>query len=197
MRHFEGCPGENGGWPGDQRGAGQLPNYRLADRLLPPRFGLAVIHQQVAEAQAPGCAKIQHPPTDSTLEDNGSITERAERHGNGYSSNGIVHNLVPDKQLNGIRACVTADLKVDDRFIRFEPGICLIDRDEPGSIERGNPVFRWPSRENLIIMDTMFAKVGLEFYRSELRRRLRRQQFTGGGRETCKRGSRSLCSASD
>src|SRR5260370_1311762 len=83
----------------------------------------------------------QHAPTDSTLEDNGSITERAERHGNGYSSNGIVHNLVPDKNLHGIRACITADLKVDDRFIWFEPGIRLVDRDEPGSIERGNPIF--------------------------------------------------------
>ncbi len=102
MRHFEGCPRENGGWHGDQRSAGQLPDYRLADRLPPPRFGLVVIHQQVAEAQAPGGAKVQHPPT------------------------------------------VTADLKGNDRFIRFEPGICLIDRDEPGSIECGNPVFRWP-----------------------------------------------------
>ena len=197
MRYFEGCPGNNSSWPGDQRGSCQLPYNRLTNSLLPPRFGLSVIHQQVAEAQAPGGAEIQYPPTDSTLEGNGGITERAERHGNGYSSNGIVHNLVPDKNLNGIRACITADLKVDDRFIWFEPGICLTDGDKPGSIERGNPVFRWPSRKNLIIMNTMFAKVGLEFYRSELRGRLRRQECTGGGRETCKRGSRSLCSASD
>src|SRR5260370_24324352 len=144
MRQLEGCLRENAGWHGGQRSAGQLPDYRLADRLPPPRCGLVVIHQQVAEAQAPGGAKVQHPPT------------------------------------------VTADLKGNDRVIRFEPGICLIDRYKPGSIECGNPVFRWPSRENLIIMDTMFAEVGLEFYAREVRGRLRRLLFTAGARESCK-----------
>ena len=111
--------------------------------------------------------------TDGTLEDNGRITERAECHGNGNSSNGIVHDLLPDEDLNGIRARVAANLKVNNRLIWFEPGICLIDSDKPGSIKRRNPVFRGSPRKNLIIMDTMFAKVGLEFSRSELRGRFR------------------------
>jgi len=36
----------------------QLANYRLAKELLPPGLGLAVVHQEVGIAQAPGGAEI-------------------------------------------------------------------------------------------------------------------------------------------
>ncbi len=94
-------PGNDGGWARDKLCSGQLPDNRLTDRLLPPRFGLAVIHDQIAEAQAPGGAEVQHTPIDGALESKRCIAQRAERHGNGYSSNGIVHNLVPDENLKG------------------------------------------------------------------------------------------------
>src|SRR5258707_10386878 len=109
MRYFEGCPGNNSSWPGDQRGSCQLPYNRLTNSLLPPRFGLSVIHQQVAEAQAPGGAEIQYPPTDSTLEGNGGITEPATptRHGNIPHS--IIRQLTSDKHLQGFRTRVARE----------------------------------------------------------------------------------------
>lgn len=55
---FEGGPAEDLGRDGREDGTGQLADDRLAGELLPPGFGLAVPHHEVAQAEIAGGAEI-------------------------------------------------------------------------------------------------------------------------------------------
>src|SRR5262249_26494310 len=100
--------------------------------LLPPRFSLPVVHQQVAVAQPPGGAEIQHPPVDRSLKSNRCIAERAEGDSDRYSSDRIIDDLVPDENLDGVGAYIVAHLEEDHWFVRLEPSVCCADVDELG-----------------------------------------------------------------
>ncbi len=65
-----------------------------ARKLLPPAFGLAIVHDEIALAQVAGGAEIEQPAPDAPVEHDGGVAERAERHCHGQAADGIVHDFV-------------------------------------------------------------------------------------------------------
>src|SRR5258708_24151384 len=180
MCGFECGPGDDGGWSGNKLCAGELPDNRLTDGLLPPRFGLTIIHDQIAKAQPPSGAKVQHTSIDGALIRNGCVAQRTESHSDRYTPDGIIDDFVPDEDLDGIGPCVVSGLEQDHRFVWLEPGVCSADADEPGSVESGNPILGRSARKDLTVGYAVFAEVGLELDSGKFRWGFTRKKSTTG-----------------
>jgi hypothetical protein len=145
MVRLELAPRNDGGQAGQQLSAGQVADNGLPDSLLPPGFGLPVVHQQIAVAQAAGGAEIQHAAMNRALEVEYAIAERTGGDDEGHATDGVVNDLVPDDDLDGIGPRVGANLDQNDRFDGLEPGTCCGHTDELGGINGRDLVFDRPA----------------------------------------------------
>lgn len=60
--------------------------------------------------------------------------KRTESDDDGPAANSVIDDLVPDQDLNRIRACVAANLEHDNRLPWMNPGISLFNRDEARAV---------------------------------------------------------------
>ena len=95
--------------------SGELTDDRLPGRLLPPRFGLAVVHDEVAEAQVAGCAEVVDHSAGCPVEYERGVAERAEGHHDRLAAERVVGDLMPDEDREGVGASDAGDLDRNDR----------------------------------------------------------------------------------
>ncbi len=130
-------------------GPGQRADDGLADRLLPPAFGLAVIHDHVRIAQLARDPKRQHPCFGAAVEGDTGIAERTEGHGHRDPAHRVIHDLMPCQVADRIGARGLArDFQRDHRLARVQP---FLGRGgfECGIVDCGDAVFRRPARDDL------------------------------------------------
>ncbi len=77
---------------------------RLAGELLPPRLGLAIIHDQVAVAQAAGGTEVENLVVQLAVEDDAGVAERAEGYAHRQPAYLVVGNFVPHENREWIGA---------------------------------------------------------------------------------------------
>ena len=69
-------------------GTGELADDAEPGGLLPPRLGLAVVHDHVGEAQVAAHAEVVDRAVELALEDEGRVAEGAEGDGDGDAAGG-------------------------------------------------------------------------------------------------------------
>lgn len=136
---------------------GQFTDDGCSQELLPPAFGLPVIHNQIRIPELAGCAEIQHLATQRAVEHNPGITQRAvsDRHRN--PANYIVDDLVAGQNTQQISAGIAVDDEPDDRlgigqYLDFEYGYG--NRMADGA----NPAFGRTAGKNLLKINRMLGK---------------------------------------
>lgn len=128
-----------------QLGPGEFPDECLSAELLPPGLPLTIEHDRVVVPEVSGGSEIDQLTVECALEDEGGVAERAERHRCRGHADCVVHDLVPDQDLNRIDAHVTVELEDDHRLPRIDVRGCSLDSRERRCIDRWNPVLPWPS----------------------------------------------------
>ena len=153
----------------------------LARGLLPPRLGLAVVHDQVAVIEAPGRAEVQHLVVEPTVEGDGGVAERAEGDRHRQIAELVVDDLVPGQDLDGIGAHPPVGLDHGDRLQGLQPGIGVGDRHVLRVVDRGDAVLGRTAGQDLRIGHRVPAEVGTELPGRARRRRLGGKQLDAAG----------------
>ena len=164
-----------------QPAAGVGAGDPLARGLLPPRFGLPVVHDQVAVIQPPGRAEIQHLVVEAAVEGDRGVAERTERDRHRQVAELVVDDLVPSEDLDGIRAHPPAGLDHGDRLKGLQPGIRVGDRQVLRVVDRGDAVLGRTAGEDLRVGHRVAAEVGPELPGCARRRRLLGKQLDAAG----------------
>ncbi len=110
--------------------------------------------------EASGGAEVQQPTAVLPLEDQRRIAQRAVGDREGKPAHNVVDDLVPDQDLVGIGGCPTALLHDEHGLIVFEPAVCILDRNEPWSVDRRDAVLGWAPGHDLFQRDRVTRKVG-------------------------------------
>ncbi len=79
-----------------------LADDPLPGGLLPPGFRLAVVHDEVGMSEPAGRAEIQQFAVKPAIERKRRVAQRAERDSDGCPSHDVVHDLMPDEDLERI-----------------------------------------------------------------------------------------------
>ena len=156
-----------------ERPAGQLADDSQSEELLPPGFGLAVVHDEVGMAQLAGGAEIENPRAEPAVEHDRGIAQRAIGDRNRHSADGIVDDFVPHQDAQRVGPGVLAD---DDRDDRLAPRQALhgglADRGEFRLVDGGDAVLRRTARADRRKIDPRVRKVGLRPFRFPRARRI-------------------------
>jgi hypothetical protein len=109
---------------------------------LPPRLGLTIPHDEIRVTEIARRAERQLATVDASIEDERRIAQRAERHHDRTRRDRVVHDLVPDQDLQRIRARGFTLAHRDDGLLWLQPHLRLCRGNEGGSIQRGYAVAR-------------------------------------------------------
>ena len=164
-----------------------VPGDPLARGLLPPGLCLPVVHNQVAEAQAAGSTKIQHPSIDCAFKSDASVAQRAKGHRDRGIPQSIVRDLVPHQNLDGVGARLGPDLDQNDRLLRLQPLVRSLNARILGVIDGRDAILWRATGKKLAVWHAVLAKVGPELSGGARRRPLVRQQSPGNSRHLGRR----------
>jgi hypothetical protein len=120
--------------------------------VAPQRLGLAVVHDQRRVEQHPRGPEAQHPVTETTVEGDGGVAQRAVGHAHGDITDGVVHDLVPGHDLQRVGTRITGDLEGEHGFAVLEEAH-VVGAEEPGFVDRGDAVGGRPSGAQLADVD--------------------------------------------
>jgi hypothetical protein len=90
--------------------------------------------------QPPRGAEIQHPAVEPPVEGQRGITQRAEGDRHRRAADLVVHDFVPDQDLQRVGAGIPADLDRHDRLALVEPLSRFGNALEPRAVDRWNSV---------------------------------------------------------
>ena len=93
-----------------------MSDNRFANKLLPPAFCFAVVHDQIGMAQFAGCAETQRLAIESCIKHNCHIAQRAVGDRHWLPAHRVVDNFVPGQDPQRIGPRVTIDRQADNRF---------------------------------------------------------------------------------
>ena len=141
--------------------AGEVADDGLARELLPPRFGLAVVHDEVAVSELSGRAEIEQASVQPAVEGDGRVAERTEGDRHRKAVQGVVDNLVPGQDLEGIGLGLSLVLDDDDGLDVFDPLVGRFLGHELRLVDGGDAVLRRASGEDLLIRNRMLLEVRL------------------------------------
>jgi hypothetical protein len=120
----------------------------FAAELLPPRFRLPVVHDEVGVAQVAGRAEAQRASLHPAVERDRGVAERAERDRNRNTADDVVDDLVPDQDLERVGAATAGERERDHRFLRpQEPHFG--HAEEARTLERRDAILAGTSRLEL------------------------------------------------
>ena len=154
-------PRDDGRGQADELPPRVLPDDAGAGELLPPRLGLPVVHDEVAEAKPPRRAEVEHHRVEAAVEDDRGVAEWAERHRDRGAAQLVVRDLVPDEDLERVGARLAAQLDRDDRLVRVEPFAGLLRRGVPGDVDGRDPVPRGAAGHDLREVHGPLLEIGL------------------------------------
>ena len=138
------------------------PDNPRADGLLPPAFGLNVIHHHIRIAQLARHPEAAQLATHATVKHHAGITQRAEGDSHGHTAHLVIHNLVPGQIADriGTRG-LPLYFKGDHRLARIDP--FLAGRLAEFRVrQRRNAVLGWATRQDFTpIGDDAAGKIGV------------------------------------
>ena len=117
-----------------------VADQRLPGGLLPPRFGLAVVHHEVAEAEVAGRPEVVQRAVHGALEDERRVAQRAEGHDDRHATQRVIGDLVPDQDGQRIGPRLAVDDQRDDRRIGRQPRLGVRDGFELRVVDRRDAV---------------------------------------------------------
>ncbi|CAI8358310.1 MAG: Uncharacterised protein [SAR116 cluster bacterium MED-G04] len=128
--------------------------------LLPPAFGLAVIHHQIGFPQIAGGTEIQHLAIKATIKNQRGVAERAIGDRNRYPAQLIIDDFMPDQVAQWPGPGLTIDAEADHRFLRRQ-----VTRPVGGNdhrvIDGGDAVLARAAADNLIKPDRAAIEISL------------------------------------
>jgi hypothetical protein len=77
--------------------AGERADHRLADKLLPPAFGLFIIYCHVFVAQASSITEFKYFTVGPLVEDNAGIAQQAITDQNRHTVHFLINHIVPQQ----------------------------------------------------------------------------------------------------
>ncbi len=96
--------------------------------------------------QVPSGAEVEYTVFDSATECERRVAERVVGDGDWLASNGIVHDLMPEKDLWRVSAHVVTQTQHHHLLIRRQKLIRFSSRDEVRIVDGRNAVFARPTR---------------------------------------------------
>ena len=142
-------------------GRGQFANEGGAGELLPPGFGLAVIHHKVAVAQAAGGAEVEHHVAHPPIEHDARVAQGAEGNGDRPAGNLVVDDFVPYQNGQRIGPSLSAMFVDDDRIRVRQPVRRSGDRFEARGVQGRNAVLGRASGNDFGQVNGAFGEIGL------------------------------------
>ena len=137
------------------------PTRAGAGELLPPRLGLPVVHDEIAQTKPPRRSEVEHHRVEAAVEDDRGVAERTERDRDRGAAQLVVRDLVPDEDLERVGAGLPAPFDRDDRLARIEPFRGLLHRGVAGEVDGRDPVPRGSAGHDLREVHDPILEVGL------------------------------------
>ena len=152
-------PGNDGSGDLGEPGAGELSDDGLAEDLLPPAVGGAVVHDEVAVAEEAADTEGVDSVPHAAVEGDGGVAEGAESDEDRLAAYHVVDDLVPGHYLEGVGTGVAVDFDGDDGLHFGEPVDVIGDWGEPGVVDGGYSVADL-AEEDFGVVDGVLGEVG-------------------------------------
>ena len=160
----------------------QLTDNGAAQGLLPPAFGLPVIHHHIRSAQLARHTKFKHAAVQAAVKRQPRIAKRTKGHRNRMHPDAVIYDLMPHQIAQRIGA--RGLLRQLDRDHRLVLRQCRITSCNKRGINQGrNAIFGRTARDNLApINQCCFFKIGLRPFTTPQRRICQQRQSRENGK---------------
>ena len=132
---------------------------RLTAELLPPAFGLPVVHDHVRLPQPPRDTEGVRRSVHARVENDRGIAQRAVGDSNRHTADDIVGNLMPGQHLQGVGLGFTVHFQPDNR-LGWGVALCgFSDGYELRRVDRRNTVARRSTGKDFPVVHDRSAEV--------------------------------------
>ena len=111
--------------------------------------------------QAAGGAEVEHLAVEAPVEGQRRIAQRAVGDRDRHASHCVVHDLVPDEDLQGVGPGVAFESDDDHGLTVPQPTICFANGLEAGLVDGRDAVLGRPARNDLLERDTVLGEIGV------------------------------------
>ena len=111
-------------------------------------------------AQRAGGAEIEHLPVYRPPIHEGGVAQRSKRDDDRFTAHGIVHDLVPNHNLNRVGPHIAADVHDLNGFKVFEPPVCIAYRLKRRLVDGWDTILGWAAGHNFVEINARAAEIG-------------------------------------